>query len=79
MITAFESPAVIAGFDDVAVVSQTIEQRGRHLGSPNTLGHLPNARLVVTMIEVIRADGRRVEQKLTAGLCEFQIEVNWGL
>ena len=50
-----------------------------NLASPKTLGHLPNARLVVTMIEVIRADGRRVEQKLTAGLCEFQIEVNWGL
>jgi hypothetical protein len=30
--SAFEPPAVIAGLDDVAVVSQAIEQRGRHLG-----------------------------------------------
>src|SRR6266852_8638747 len=29
---AFEAPAVIAGLDDVAVVGQAIEQRGRHLG-----------------------------------------------
>ena len=28
---AFEAPAVIAGLDDVAVVGQPIEQRGRHL------------------------------------------------
>jgi hypothetical protein len=27
-----EPPAVVAGFDDVAVVGQPIEQRGRHLG-----------------------------------------------
>jgi hypothetical protein len=32
IIAAFESPAVIAGFDDIAVVGQAIEQRGRHLG-----------------------------------------------
>ena len=30
---AFEPPAVVAGFDDVAVVGQAIEQRGRHLGT----------------------------------------------
>ena len=29
---AFEAPTVIAGLDDVAVVSQAIEQRSRHLG-----------------------------------------------
>src|SRR5260370_6997447 len=29
---AFESPAVIAGFDDIAVMSEAIEQRGGHLG-----------------------------------------------
>ena len=29
---ALEAPAVIAGLDDVAVVGQAIEQRGRHLG-----------------------------------------------
>jgi hypothetical protein len=30
--SAFEAPAVIASLDDVAVVRQAIEQRGRHLG-----------------------------------------------
>ncbi len=29
---AFESEAVVSGLDDVAVVGQTVEQRGRHLG-----------------------------------------------
>jgi hypothetical protein len=30
--SALEAPTVIAGLDDVAVVGQAIEQRGRHLG-----------------------------------------------
>ena len=30
--SAFEAPALISSFDDVAVVGQAIEQRGRHLG-----------------------------------------------
>jgi hypothetical protein len=30
--SAFEAPALISSFDDVAVVGQVIEQRGRHLG-----------------------------------------------
>jgi hypothetical protein len=38
MITAFESPAVIAGFDDVAVVGKAIERRGRHLGVADDAG-----------------------------------------
>jgi hypothetical protein len=29
---AFEAPTVIAGFDDIPVVSEAIEQCGRHLG-----------------------------------------------
>jgi hypothetical protein len=32
VIAAFESPAIVAGLDDVAVVSQPVEQRGSHLG-----------------------------------------------
>ena len=28
----FEAPAVVAGFDDVTVMGQAIEQCGRHLG-----------------------------------------------
>jgi hypothetical protein len=30
--SALEAPAVIAGFNDVAMVGQAIEQRGGHLG-----------------------------------------------
>jgi hypothetical protein len=30
--SAFEAPAVVSGLDDIAVVGQAIEQRGRHLG-----------------------------------------------
>jgi hypothetical protein len=29
---AFEAPAVVSGFNDIAVVSEAIEQSGRHLG-----------------------------------------------
>jgi len=29
---AFEAPAVVSSFDDIAVVSEAIEQSGRHLG-----------------------------------------------
>ena len=29
---AFEAPAVVSSFNDIAVVSEAIEQSGRHLG-----------------------------------------------
>lgn len=32
VVAAFEAPAVIAGLDDVTVMGQPVEQRGRHLG-----------------------------------------------
>ena len=32
VFSTFEAPTVVAGFDDVAVMRETIEQRGRHLG-----------------------------------------------
>ena len=32
VVAAFESPAVIAGLDDVTVMGQPVEQRSRHLG-----------------------------------------------
>ena len=31
-----EAPAVVAGFDNVAVVCDAVEQRSRHLGIPAT-------------------------------------------
>jgi hypothetical protein len=32
VVAAFEAPAIVAGLDDVAVVGQAVEQRGRHFG-----------------------------------------------
>jgi hypothetical protein len=43
------------------------------IGSPNTLGHSPKARLVVTMIEVRLETADQVEQQLPAGLREGEI------
>ena len=36
--SALESPAVVSGLDDIAVVGQPIEQCGRHLGVPEHTG-----------------------------------------
>ena len=52
VVSAFEPPAIVAGLDDVATMGQAVEQRAVViLASPNTLGHSPKARLVVTMTE----------------------------
>ena len=48
-----EAPGVVSGLDDLAVVRQTIEERGGHLGvAEDGRPHSPKVRLVVTMIEV---------------------------
>ncbi len=38
VVSALEAPALIAGFDDVAVVREAIEQRCRHLGITEDAG-----------------------------------------
>ena len=40
IVAAFESPALIACFDDVAVMCQAVEQRSRHLGVAEDAGPL---------------------------------------
>ena len=50
--TALEAPAFVSGFNDVTVVSEAIEQCGRHLGVSEDARPFAEARLVVTMIEV---------------------------
>ena len=40
---AFELPAIVAGLDDVAVVSEAIEQRGGHLGVTERRGIVQSA------------------------------------
>jgi hypothetical protein len=43
----FEAPASIARLNDIALIEQVVI-----LASPNTLGHSPNAKMVVTTIDV---------------------------
>ena len=74
VVSAFESPTVIAGLDDVTVVSQPVEQRGGHLGVAEHTGPLAEGKVGRddhggSLVEP--AD--EVEQKLAAGLGERQI------
>jgi hypothetical protein len=74
VIAAFESPAFVAGLDDVTVMGQTVEQRGRHFGiaehtRPFAEGEIGGDDDGGALVEA--AD--EVEQELTAGLCEGQI------
>jgi len=41
----FGAPAFVAGFDDVAVMGETVEQRGRHLGVAEDAGPLPESEI----------------------------------
>ncbi len=50
--TIFEAPAIVSDLDDVAVVGQTIQKRAGHFGIDKHAAIRPEARLVVTMIEV---------------------------
>ena len=74
VVAAFEAPAVVAGLDDVAVVGEAVEQRGRHLGvaehaRPFTEGEIGGDDDRGALVEP--AD--EVEQELAAGLGERQI------
>jgi len=72
--SAFEAPAVVSGLDDIAVVRQAIEERGRHFGVCEDTGPFSKG-------QVGGDDDRgalvkpadEVEQELAAGLCERQI------
>ena len=74
VVAAFEAPAVVAGLDDVAVMGQAVEQRGRHLGVAEHAGPFAEGEIGGdddggALVEP--AD--EVEQKLAAGLSERQI------
>ena len=73
-VAVFESPAGVAGLDDVAMVGQSIEHGGGHLGVAEDLRPIGEGK--------IRRDEQRrvlveladqVEQQLSAGLAERQI------
>ena len=72
--SALEAPTVVAGFDDIAVVGQAIEQRGGHLGvaehaRPFAEGQVGGDDDRGALVEP--AD--EVEEELAAGLSEGQI------
>ena len=72
--SAFESPAVVSGLDDVAVVSEAVEQCGGHLGvaehaRPFAEGEIGGDDDRGSFVEP--AD--QVEEQLAAGLGEGQI------
>ena len=69
-----EAPAFVAGFDDVAVVSEPVEQSGGHLGIAEHRGPFAEG-------QIGRDDDRgafvepadEMEEQLTAGLGEWQV------
>ena len=74
VVAAFETPTVVTGFHDVAMVSQAVEQRGGHLGvaehaGPFTEGEIGGDDDGGPLVEP--AD--EMEQQLAAGLIERQV------
>ena len=74
VVAAFEAPTVVAGLDDVTVMSQPVEQRGGHLGVAEHAW--PFAKCKIGGDDdrgALVEPADEVEQELTAGLCERQI------
>ena len=74
VVSAFESPAIVAGLDDVTVMGQPVEQRGGHLGIAEHAGPFAEGEIGGdddggALVEP--AD--EVEQELATGLGEGQI------
>ena len=73
-VSVFESPAGVAGLDDVAVVRQAVEHGGGHLGVAEHLrpigeGEVSGDQQRCVLVEL--AD--QMEQQLPAGLAEWEI------
>jgi hypothetical protein len=47
----FEAPALVIGFEDLAVMRQAVEQCGRHLRILRNAGPFTEFQIVVTMVE----------------------------
>jgi len=74
VVAAFEAPTVVASFDDVAMVGQAVEQRGRHLGIAEHAGPFTEREIGGDDdggALVKPAD--EMEQQLAAGLGERQV------
>jgi hypothetical protein len=74
VVAAFESPTVVAGLDNVAMVSQAVEQRNCHLGvaeharplAEREIGGDDDGRPLIEPAD-------EVEQQLAAGLSEREV------
>ena len=74
VVAAFKAPAVVTGLDDVAVMSQTVEQRGRHLGIAEHARPLAECQIGGDEDGgALIKPADEVEEKLTAGLGKGQI------
>ena len=72
--TAFEAPAIVSSFDNVAVMSEAIEQRGRHLGVGEDAGPFAKGKIGGDDDRgALVKPADEIEQQLTAGLGEGQI------
>ena len=70
----FESPAGVAGLDDVAVMGEAVEHGGGHLGVAEDLGPIGEGEVGGDQQRGVFVEfADQVEQKLTAGLAERQI------
>jgi hypothetical protein len=70
----FESPAGIAGLDDIAVMGQAIEHGGGHLGVAEHLGPISEGEVGGDQQRGVLVElADQVEQQLAAGLAERQI------
>ena len=55
VVSAFEAPTVVTGLDDVAMVSQAVEQRGGHLGIAEHARPFTEREIGVAMIKAYLA------------------------
>jgi hypothetical protein len=77
VVAAFESPAIVAGLDDIAMVGQAVEQRGCYRGvaehagpfAEGEIGGDDHGRALVDSAD-------EMEQELVAGLSERQVAPN---
>jgi hypothetical protein len=67
VIAAFESPAIVADLDDVAMVSQAVEQRGRYLGIAEYAGPLSECSLRAPQRNADRPRRRRRKPRQRVG------------
>ena len=72
--TVLKPPARVAGLDNIAMMREAVEHRGRHLGVVEHLGPIGESEIGADQQRSIFIElADQVEQQLTAGLAEWQI------